>query len=176
MREVREIIITIKNEGGGDGGKPKPPEPDTPNESGDDKTEGNGGIGAVSAILVNQAFNVVKNSVISIARYEVNKSFRLNDDYVGQQNLSNALSCINKGMTIVTATLAGAKIGSAAGPVGAAIGAVVGLGLSVPSMFISAAQEVDQQSLAIATTGAYQAFNYARKGRALTDGSIGSDL
>ena len=177
MREIREVIITIKNEAGG-GGSPIPPapDPDTPNETGDEKTENNGGIGAVSAILVTQAFSSAKSAAISVAKYEVNKYFSLRDDYVNQQNLSNALNCIGRGMTVATATLAGAKIGMAAGPIGAAIGAVVGFTASFVPMAIGAGQAVDRQSIAIATSVAYQDFAMSRRGRALTDGSIGSDL
>lgn len=167
---VREVVVRIVSETQG-GEKPEEEKPES-----NDKEEKPKSIFSVTTLLVNEAFQMTKRAVTQIASYEIGKSFNLNDDYIGQNSMNNALGLVNKGVSLATATIAGAMMGSAGGPLGAIVGGTIAFAGTLGSNLITAGQAVDKQDLSVMTTSAYQAFRYSRKGDVLSNGSIGDNL
>lgn len=167
---VREVVVRIVSESQGGSGRP---EEETPESSEEQKPSK---IFTVTTLLMNEAFQMAKKAVTQIASYEIGKSFTLNDDYIGQNAMNNALGLINKGVSLATATIAGAMMGSAGGPWGAIIGGTLAFAGTLGSNVITAFQAADKQALSVLTASAYQAFRYSRKGDVLSNGSIGDNL
>lgn len=167
---VREVVVRIVSETQGGSGRP---EEETPESNKEEKPKK---IFTVTTLLVNEAFQMAKRAVTQIASYEIGKSFNLNDDYVGQNAMNNALGLVNKGVSLATATIAGAMMGSAGGPWGAIVGGTLAFAGTLGSNLITAFQAADKQALSVLTTSAYQAFRYSRKGDVLSSGSIGDNL
>lgn len=169
MSKTREVVVRIVSETNGGNGRPE-------EERTDDGKDDGSSIFSVTTLLVNEAFQMAKRSVVQIAEYEIGKHFNLNDDYIGQTQFNNAIGLVNKGVSLATATIAGGVLGSGAGPLGAAIGAAIAFTGTLASNLITAGQAVDRQNLSVLTSSAYQAFRYSRKGDVLSNGSIGDNL
>lgn len=168
---VREVVVRIVSESQGGSGRPEEEKPEGNEEQNKPKS-----IFSATTLLVNEAFQMAKRAVVQIASYEIGKSFTLNDDYIGQNAMNNALGLINKGVSLATATAAGAMMGSAGGPWGAIIGGTLAFAGTLGSNVITAFQAADRQALSVMTASAYQAFRYSRKGDVLSNGSIGDNL
>ncbi len=67
---------------------------------------------------------------------EINRYFKLSEDYKSQNYLTNVMSNISKAKSFAGAAVSGMMTGAAAGPVGAVVGAVVGVGVNVATQAI----------------------------------------
>jgi hypothetical protein len=156
-----EIVITIKNE------TKKENNTDVPVMVYDTKSV-NEFSNSLKNIVHNQAFQYVKDVVVSEARYEVNKNFTLHDDYIGQRDLNIALGITSKIYGIANATISGAIVG---GPIGAGI-ALIG---SVAVEAVGVYQRLDQQNIKIEQMNKQLEYNRVRAGYSLTSGSVGEN-
>ena len=132
MPEVREITIKIQAEGGSDEWQPSPnPEPSPtpekqstntairPIKSSDNKT-------LAKSVLLNQAFQVAKNSIIRSLDFNITRYLDLKEDYLSENDYNAAKATIQTTATFATSVFIGAKVGSVGGPVGALIGGAIG--------------------------------------------------
>ena len=129
--------------------------------------EANAGI-LVASVLVNQAYERTKQVVINEAMYQINKHFELTDDFEGKRDLNIALSIVGRTKNLATSTLAGAKLGSAGGPIGTVIGAVVGFSLGAVGDVISTYHKFDEQNRINALRDAQLEYTRQRAGYSLT--------
>lgn len=167
MADTREIVITIKKE------ETKLPSP-TEKALGDDKKEETPtGVTSAMNILANQVYQRMKASVITEAKYQVNRYFSTRDDYIGQRNAQNALTAISHGMALGASVLAGMKVGLVGGAVGMGVGALVGASIYGVSSAVGIYNTLDQQALNVSQRNATLQFSRERAGWSLTSGSIG---
>ena len=178
MADAKKVVIEIvgKSE---DSSKPgsNMSEP-AKTESGFSSFSNSSNIGVATAVFaVKEALQTAASLVADVAVYEFNKSFALNDDYVGDRNKNFALKICSQVTNTVTTTLSmasqGAMIG---GPVGAAIGAAVGLMGSMASSAIQTAQAMDSQNIMLNKMDAQMSFTRQRAGWSVNAASIGEDL
>jgi len=123
MAETRKIVIEIKNKGNGIDEKIKEMSPLKEQEN---KVTSDGLILAKS-VLLNQAINTAKRTVINAVTSSVDRYMTLTEDYMAQTSYQNAITTINKMTSLVGSVYAGAKIGSVGGAVGSAVGAGIAL-------------------------------------------------
>lgn len=119
-------------------------------------------------IYVNQARQYVKADINKIATYEINKWFTLNDDYIGQRYVNNALNVISRAKSIYTTIAASVMVGGAIGGVIAAIGSAVNIGIDI-------AQNYDRQNIMLKQMNAQLSYQRQRAGYSLTSGRVGED-
>ena len=129
--------------------------------------EANAGI-LVASVLANQVYERTKQTVINEAMYQINKHFELTDDFEGKRDLNIALSVIGRTKNLATSTLAGAKLGSAGGPIGTVVGAVVGFSLGAIGEAVSIYHKFDEQDRANALRDAQLDYTRQRAGYSLT--------
>lgn len=168
MAEIREVVIKIQGESSE---KNRTPQDSNPNE----KTQETDGLGKATSVILNQAFNQLKNEFISEVNYEINKHFNLTDDYIGQRNVNVAKNVISRVASIGTSIYAGAKLGLGGGPVGIAIGAVTALVISTAQLGVDIYQNYDQANINLRQQNAQLEFTRQRAGYSLTSGSIGDN-
>ena len=72
-----------------------------------------------------ELFHFVKSSAMTTINYSVSNIGNMTGDYITQRKVATAKQMVESGVSIGMSTLAGAKVG---GPIGAAIGFVVGVG------------------------------------------------
>ena len=166
MAEIREVVITIK----GDVEKSQAVETDS-----NQKVKKTDNLGQVTSILLNQAFENVKNELISEVNYEINKHFNLTDDYIGQRKLNVAKNVVSRATGIIATIGASAKIGSVAGPVGTIVGAVVGTTIAGVQLGVDIYQNYDQANIHLRQMEAQLNYTRQRVGYSLTSGSIGDN-
>lgn len=164
MADLRQVEVIFKV-GGGETAEKKPSEKiksGTKNKVQEQKTD------YVGATLVSQAWGYVKADITKIANYEINKWFSLNDDYIGQRNLTNALNVVNRAKNTAASIAAGIVLGGAVGGVIAAVGSFITLGIDI-------AQNIDRQNIALRQMDAQLSYQRQRAGYSLTSGRIGED-
>lgn len=171
MAEQREIVITIKNETGGSV-REESQQVAQGQEVNSDIAREMAGISIVANKMFDNAIQMTKN----VLWYKYERNLALNDDYIGQRNLSVA----RQQVAIVTdfiSTVAGyTATGAMGGPVGAIIGAVAGVAVATGNLVFNHAREIDQQNITIKQMDAQLSFNRQRAGFSLTSGSIGENL
>lgn len=166
MAETRRIVITIRH------GKGKRPTPSSPKPAPSPKAKRvveDKGTGIGTAVLANQVYENVKAMLKQTVEYEIGKYFDTKNDYVSKRNLSEALTYINMGSSIATATYVGFQTG---GPVGAVIGA----GLVLSHQALNASLALERQRISIERNDAQLSFSRDRAGFSLTAGSRGENL
>lgn len=174
MAETRSITITIRQ------AKGVAPTPETPRPEGSREVEKRAvsmnGPTVAASVLFNQLYQAGKQAVVSEARYQVERYFDVNDDYVGKRNLEEAMSALGASFSFASAAVAGATAMSGAGPLGMAAGATVGLIATGIGKAVDISQRLDAQRLEIEKADAQLAFSRQRAGWSLTAGSIGEGL
>ena len=136
-------------------------------------TNKSNGINAVQSVFVNQAYQYAKQAVLQSVNYGLDRHFKMNEDYKGQNDKSNALTIIGKASSFGTAIGGGASGGAMFGPVGALVGATIGaVGFGINEI-ISYNQSKDQQNIILATTNANVSFARTRAG--LSNNSRGTE-
>lgn len=135
------------------------------------------GIAIAAAVqFTYQVLETAKSETLGWAEYLWNRELMLNDDYIGQRNKQIAMTQINRGMGVVSSVGQGALAGSAFGPIGAIVGAAIGLATSAAGIARSNIQAQDQQNIALRQMNAQLDFTRSRKGWSLQAASIGEDL
>ena len=163
MDDLRRVEVVFKTEVSSEPQKPSEKiKAGTKNKVQTQKTD------YVGSVVVNQAWNIVKQGITQIGNYEINKWFSLNDDYIGQRNLNNALNVISKAKNIGMTVAGGFVVG---GPIGAA---VAGLG-SLILTGIDVAQHIDRQNLQLRQMDAQLQYQRQRAGYSLTSGRVGEN-
>lgn len=122
----------------------------------------------LGATLVNQAWGYVKADILKIANYEINKWFSLNDDYIGQRTLTNALNVIGRAKNIAGTIAAGVMVGGVVGGAIALVGSVASLGIDI-------AQNYDRQNILLRQMDAQLDYQRQRAGFSLTSGRVGEN-
>lgn len=183
--ENKEIRIVIAEESDQVILEGEKPAPKVKGSSGGVSTGGGGDGGTVSekkegrtlkTVLINQAWEHFKQDTTRIAEYEINKWFNLNDDYIGQRNLTAAKNIIGRAKSAATSIVAGIMVGaSVGGHVGAIAGGVLAAAQQVAALVTDIAQNYDQQNIRIRQMDAQLQFSRQRVGFSLTSGRIGGD-
>lgn len=182
MAETREVVITIKgtgSTGGGTGGGKTVIQNITnnnvsnvtniiKNSSSTSNAEYDTGIDAGTSVLTNQVFESLKKTLLTEAKYQVNKYFSTRDDYIGQRNYNAAMSMANMVVGLGSSVLAGFMVG---GPVGA----IVAGATSVLSTAVSVYNTLDAQNLKVDQMNAQLSYTRQRSGYSLTSGSTGEN-
>ncbi len=70
-------------------------------------------------VIVNQAYDGIKNALIQTVELNLNRYFTIKEDYLGENTYNNAKSAINKVASGWSAVAGGALVG---GPIGAIVG------------------------------------------------------
>ena len=78
------------------------------------------------SVLINQAYQQAKNSIINAVDWAHNRYFSLKENYLGQTTYNNIMTSIHKVSNFGTSTIGGAIVGAELGPAGAVTGAVIG--------------------------------------------------
>lgn len=116
--------------------------------------------------------NIV-TEVISEAQYFYGKYASLTEDYKGQTNVQNAMKTVSMVSNLTFSALAGAKMGSVAGPYGAVAGAVVGAATSIVKAVTSGLRDA-ADSIAQIRQQAYSNYFYGERA-GYADGSQGTE-
>lgn len=178
MADSRKVVIEIvgKSE---DSSKPgaNMSEP-VKTESGFSSFSNSSNVGVATAVFaVKESLQTVSSLVADMVVYEFNKSFALNDDYIGDRNKNFALKIMSQTSNTITTTLSmaaqGAMIG---GPVGAVVGAAVGFIGSMASNAIQTSHAMDSQNIMLNKMDAQMSFTRQRAGWSVNAASIGEDL
>ncbi len=122
--------------------------------------------------LVMKFTSSAKSTIMSAAKYEINKYLSLSENYTLQQDLNNTLTAISKMTSFSGAIIGGAITGSAAGPVGAIAGAIIGTVSFASNEAVQIYQRFDQQNRMLAGANVQSNFQFTRMG--LTDGGRNS--
>lgn len=158
MADTREIVITIK--GGGEATQTERPDNPNPKDSTNLKKS--------TSVLLNQTYQRLKSEISREVNYEIDKHFRLTDNYIGQRNLNNAKQIINKAVSFGTSVATGFATG---GPVGAVRAFVI----QTLSLGIDIYQNYDQENINLRQMEAQLSYTRERAGYSLTSGSIGEN-
>ena len=117
------------------------------------------------SILVNQAYGYAKQAVKSSITYGINKHFTLNEDYIGEQTMQNALNTIGKVGSLAASVGAGFVFGGVPGAV------IAGVGFGVNET-IQVFQKYDRVNMQLAEVNLQSQFQRVRLG--LVDGGKGT--
>lgn len=121
-----------------------------------------------------QISRTVTSQVVSQANYYVGKYYSMTEDYKGQQNSQNTM----KAISLVTGTASSAVSlgvlgGTAFGPVGAIVGATLGVAMSAVTNYMNAKNEYNEAMLAI-HENAYSNYFYSERA-GYADGGRGTN-
>ena len=178
-KDIREIRITIKGDGKGEEDAS-----DVADSAGSSESSGTKG-GASSSSLSKMAWGAfaartvadIGAEMIAWADYEIDKSFSLKDDYIGQRRMALAEFQI-QGAVAGIQKVAGYSIQGAiaGGPIGALFGAMVGVAMRAQQVDRSNKQGNEQQNINIAQMNVQLQYTRRRAGWSLNAASIGEDL
>lgn len=167
MAETRKITIEIIQT---DGSTPKP----TPVKPSDDSDKAsNEGKTLLKSVILNQGYKVAKQMIVSSVEASVNRYLTLTEDYMAQNTYNAVKTSISKITTGSSAIVGSAMAGSIVGPIGTAVGAVIGTIGFATSEFISYQSKMSSYYRALNASNIEM--NYARKRAGLTDGSRGTE-
>lgn len=131
---------------------------------------------AVLATLIGRAARQLKGTVISELKYQQNKYYNMQDDYLGKQNMDIALNVLEKVWSVGINIYAGAKLGlKLGGGYGAAAGAIIAAGVSTVQTYQQVAHNYEQERIRLNQMQAQLDFTRQRAGYSLTAGSIGEN-
>ncbi len=123
----------------------------------------------------NQILGLIKQTAVQQINYSLNNIGNFTGNYELQTQVGNARKALNILRSIGSSTIAGAQVGSAAGPWGAAIGAAIGLLTSGVSASVSLLQEHNSLMIQNRKTNNEIAILRERSGlNQYTDGSRGT--
>lgn len=174
MADNRSVVITLKLQN--DTGDETDVSNQTSTKNAESKNDKNSKAKAAYKAMAIQATSIALNEVTAWAEYYWNKELTLTDDYIGQRNKNIAMSQINKGISALTTIGSFTALGAAAGPWGAAIGAVVGTAVAAVGIARSNIQSKEQQDIQIRQMNAQLEFTRSRAGWSTQAASIGEDL
>lgn len=126
--------------------------------------------------LVIQAASIALNEGVAWGEYYWNRELSLTDDYIAQRNKQIATTQINRAISAASTIGTYAAVGSQAGPVGAAIGAILGTTVVGVGIVRSNIQGQDQQNIMLNRMYTQLSFTRSRAGWSTHAASIGEDL
>ncbi len=165
MADSREIIIRIVNEESSEnnvnkvdstGEKTKKTKKHVSEES------------KIKEYIETQLIGQVTGLIIDETKYQLDRYFRLTDDYQALQSMNIALSATNR---VKDAIL---NVGMSFA-IGGGVAGIMSLGVEATKMFLDVYHNYDQQNIQIAKMNAQLQFNRERAGYALTAGSRGEN-
>ena len=167
MRNITVKIIseTVQDSPSADNGADdnKAPSPEA-----DDKKK----ISAVNS-FASQITKTITSEIVSDANYYMGRYYSMAEDYKGQQNNANTMKIINMTTGLASTSFRFGKLGAAFGPIGAVIGATIGVGVSLARNYMSATKEYNNAMLAI-QENAYSNYFYSERAGYI-DGSRGTN-
>ena len=170
MADVRMIRITLDLNDGTGTPISEPKTEEAIDKNGKTK-EGNV---LIKSVILNQGYQTAKRLIIQGVDANINRTFALNEDYMGETTYQNAKNIISKvaswSTSIVSSTLAGASMGGIVGAI--AVGGLTTVGIGV-SEFIGIQAKSSQYFRAINSSNAEM--NFARQRAGLYDGSMGTE-
>lgn len=176
MADTREVKIVLETVDGSAGGTSSETErADTQANAQASKTSNKQGWAAFNA-FASSIGEKLATEATSWANYEITRDFNLNDDYIGQRNLNIAMQAVNWGISSASTIASSTFMGASFGPVGAAIGAAIGIGTVAAKTIRSNIQAMEQQQIAINQREALLDFTRQRSGWSLKAASIGENL
>lgn len=159
--ETRKITIEIKSKQG----TTPPADPQKPKES-EDKATPYAKESVGRSVVINQALEMAKRSVLQTAEAMKQRYFALADDYIGERNYNQAKAIIEKTVGLGTAVIGGAQIGGWAG-------AIIGMGGWAMN---NAIQIITTQSMArISIANGNYERDFAQMRAGLYDGGRGTE-
>lgn len=114
--------------------------------------------------LLNYAFQQAKQIIKTSVLYGLERYYNLTENYKAEQDLQNTLNVISNFSDGWTSTFGGALVGAKAGPAGAVIGGVIGLGAWGINTMISAKKAWDQQDLNLTSMRKQSVYQKVRLG------------
>lgn len=168
----RSVVITLRLEQTSDADVGNQVDTESVSQKNDKDSSGK----AAYKAMAMQALNVALSEVTSWAEYYWNRELALDDDYIGQRNKRVILTQISRASSAAATVGSFALIGSAAGPAGAVIGALLGTAVAASGIARSNIQGKDQQDIQIRQMNAQLQFTRSRAGWSLQAASIGEDL
>lgn len=170
MAEGKEIVIRIVKDAKEETAKKTDSTGDKSKKPTDDAEDN------FLGVLIYRAAKQLKGTIISEIKYQQNKYYSLQDDYLGQQNMEIALNVVEKvwsvGLNIYTGAKLGYKLGSG---YGAVAGAVIAAGVSTVQTYQQVAHNYEQERIKLNQMQAQLDFTRQRAGYSLTAGSIGEN-
>lgn len=115
-----------------------------------------------------KAYSGAKQITINEAKYQLNKYFRLTDNYLGQQNMNIALGIVNRVANFGLSVASGFMIGGIPG-------AIVTAGIDITKNILEIAHNYEQENINLQKMDNQLQFNRQRAGYSLTSGSIGEN-
>lgn len=186
MADNRSVTITLKLD------KSSESQTDTTEQTGSVSVEGasastpsssnssGGDSGATAkaayAAMAVQAAQIAINEGVAWAEYYWNRELSLTDDYVAQRNKQIATTQINRAISYASTIGTFTALGAKAGPVGAAIGALLGSAIVGSQIARSNIQGKDQQDIELGRMYTQLSFTRSRAGWSTKAASIGEDL
>lgn len=172
MADNRSIVITLKLDDNDD----ETVEKETKLEKTSSENDKSKTAKATFTALAFQASELVTSEIVNWAEYYWNRELTLEDDYVGQRNKTIALTQINRAVSAVTTIGTFTAMGAKAGPIGAAVGALLGVATVGAGIVRSNIQGQDQQNIMLRQMDAQLGYTRSRAGWSLQAASIGEDL
>lgn len=123
--------------------------------------------------LWGMVFNKSVGLIVSSVGNEINRYLNLTEDYLGQDAYTNVRVAVEKTQTAASTILNGAMIGSVAGPVGAAAGAVISAASWGISQIISGRNSMSSYYQALNASNFQVGFSQTRAG--LIDNGRGTE-
>lgn len=120
-----------------------------------------------------KAIKEVGGATVDLIDYSINKNLQLTENYIGQQEMANLESQMEKVSSFATSISSGFTMGAAAGPIGIAIGVTAGLITWGVSQSISYNRELSNYYRQLNATNAQTQWNSARMG--FIDGGRGTE-
>ena len=115
-------------------------------------------------LIIQKTYETIKNLTIKNVGYIINRRNMLGEDYMAQQDISNASSTIERVSGLATSIVSGAMIGSAIPGIGTAIGGLVGAFAYIGNDLTSTIQKYDQAYIQLNESNYESAFQRTRLG------------
>lgn len=175
MADTREVKIVLETRGGTESSETERVDTQA-SAAATSKNESSSSGKQAAKVLIGTLISEAANEAVAWAAYEVNKEFTLNDDYIGQRNLQIATQAVNWGISSATTIASTTMMGATFGPIGAAVGALVGTGMVAARTIRENVQAMEQQDIMLNQMQAQLDYTRQRSGWSLKAASIGEDL
>ena len=160
MANEKRIIVEIKVSGSTNDEKKQPGDPNETKNKNKQKTKEEASKAIATMALENVASLVINSAGVSMSRY-----FSMSENYMAETDFQNAITMINKGKSFASTIFLSSKAaGLAAGPYGAALGAIIGAATWVGSEYINYQQKMSNYYQNLNATNYQTEFDRTRLG------------
>ena len=174
--DERKVVIWLKSEDSNGGQKDNASPED--NKVNPEENANKSPSAAIAIFAAERLASAITSEALNWAKFEIDKSLNLDDNYMAQRDLSIALQLIGKETsfmsTIVGFAVSGAMIGG--GPIGAAVGAAIGTAVSIASTVRENTQSIIQEDIMLRQMESQLSYTRQRAGWSTKAASIGEDL